>query len=465
MKFYISIVCLFLSSVAFSQQDLTIHLMPMVPQSIYTNPSFIPTPKVYVGFPGLSSMYFGVTHNGFAYKDLIRKRKDDSLYIDVDNALSKMTQKNFFSANVQIDLFSFGFKLKKKNYFSFSVAEKVAFKLGYPKDLMSLLWKGNGQFIGKTANFDGIGVNFTHYREYGLGYARVINDKLTVGIRPKYLLGMTNVNTTKSNISLYTNEADYALTAKSDILINSSIDSNIYAENGDFNNPDISTIVPMYKYLTNTENKGFGIDLGATYKLSERISFSASVIDWGSITWKSNIRNFSNKNGEFTFDGIDLNEFLSNTDTANSGLEKMLDSLQTIFELKESNESYKSPIGTKIYLTGAFNLTPKDKVGALVRFEIFNKMWHPSLTISYNKQIGNMLSLTANYSILNRSYSNVGFGMALNLGFWQIYATADNIWGAFYPTTARNAIIHFGMNFVFGYRKMKNNENVPQMRF
>lgn len=456
IKFLILFVSL--STFGFAQQDLTIHLMPMVPQSIYTNPSLMPTPKVYVSFPALSSIYFGLSHNGFAYKDIIRERpSDDSLYIDVDNALGKMAKKNYISTNFQLELFSFGFKVKKKNYFSVSISEKVAVKVGYPKDLFGLLWKGNGQYIGKTADFSGLGANITHYAEVGFGYTRVINDKLTVGIRPKYLLGMMNLYTKKSELTLKTAEEDYALTAKSNLIVNSSLDSNIYSKDGNGFDP--------IGYFLNTNNKGYAIDLGATYKLTQRISFSASVIDLGRIKWTTTPRNFVSPEAEYTFSGIDLNDFLSKADSNSSGIDKMTDSLKNTFKLTETNESYTSPVGTKIYLTGVFNLTPKDRVGALVRFEVFNGQLHPSYTLSYNKQIGSVLSLTANYSILNRSYSNVGFGMAVNLGFWQIYLTSDNVWGAFYPTTARNAIIHFGMNFVFGYRKMKDNANIPQMRF
>ena len=82
-----------------AQNDVSIHLLQSVPQSIYTNPSFSPQAKVYVGLPMLSSFYFGISHSGFAYRDVVKRRPDDTLYFDLDNMLDKMGSKNFLSAN------------------------------------------------------------------------------------------------------------------------------------------------------------------------------------------------------------------------------------------------------------------------------------------------------------------------------------------------------------------------------
>ena len=274
----------------FAQQDVTIHLMPIIPQSNYTNPAFLPTAKVHVGFPLLSSVYFGLSHNGFTYKDLIKRLPNDSLELTMNNVIDKLGKKNYISANIMDEIISFGFKLKK-NYFNFSLTEKLSFRFGYPRDLLSFLWKGNGQFVGETADFSGIGVNATHYREYALGFNREIIPKLTIGLRAKFLQGLFNVSTKKSDIAIEINENDFAHSINTDFLVNVSLPENA-KDPLDTNKNTSSNDFDPAKYLTNMKNKGYAFDIGASYKFKEKITFAASLIDFGFIHWTSNVYNY-----------------------------------------------------------------------------------------------------------------------------------------------------------------------------
>lgn len=439
---------------SYSQQDLTIHLMPIIPQSNYTNPAFKPVPKWYFGFPALSSFYIGVGHSGFVYKDLIHRRSDDSLEITMDKVLDKLGKTNYLSVNLMEELLSFGFKVKK-NYFSFSATEKISFRFSYPRDLISLAWKGNGneQFLGKTTDFTGIGINATHYREYAIGCARDISDKIVIGGRLKYLQGLMNVYTKRNMPIITINEEDFEHTAQTDFLINVSLPEEAYEKSDSLNNNDGFDVG---KYLMNSQNKGYGIDLGVSYKLNNKFSFGASVLDFGYIQWNSGLKNYTSSVESFTFDGIDIKQFFKKNDSVISDkFNDILDSLADIFKVKETENSYWSPLTTKLYLTGIYSLTPHDKVGLLVRSEFFNKGIHPALTVSYNKWFSNMLSATASYSIMNRSYMNIGFGLALNSENWQTYVTTDNLYCLFDPEGTRNVNVHFGFNYIFGYKETK----------
>ena len=91
--------------------------------------------------------------------------------------------------------------------------------------------------------------------------------------------------------------------------------------------------------------------------------------------------------------------------------------------------------------------------------------------VAYNYHLGNFLSATASYSIYNRSYSNLGLGVSVNLGPVEIYCLTDNIlaFGTLNPREnfisntsnsinidakkVRNGQIHFGLNLTFGREK------------
>ncbi len=468
-------------NISYAQQDLTIYNMQSIPQSSYTNPAFKPIPeyKFYIGFPALSSFYLGVGNTtGLKSKNNIIRRDDDSLSINFDNFVDKLKKRNFLSLQLQEEILSFGFR-QKKNYFSFSLTEKFFAHFSYPKDLMLLLWKGNGQFVGKTADFKGIGLNAMHYREYAVGMSHEINNRLTVGARGKLLFGKLNVNSKKTEISLYTDENTYDLTANSNILINTSIPEAMFEDSLDFD---------AGNYIMNTKNKGLAIDLGACYKLNNKFTFSASVIDLGYIKWKSDVKNYYNDNVSFTFEGFDIGDMLKyDTIDFDDVAEELLDSLADIFEIKDKSSSYSTMLNTKIYLSGVYNLTSKDRIGALIRTEFFNRAVHTALTLSYNRQFGKILNLSGSYSMRNRNYGNLGLGFALNLGSFQFYLISDNILGPLiydkyswteehdeyddngnktvsyeeqsimFPSYSRYMNVHFGINFIFGYRGPKKN--------
>jgi len=367
-----------LPTIATAQRDLTIYNLQSIPQTNYANPALMPDCKSYVGL-GVSSIYLGLSNSGFAYKDLIKKGIDDSLYLDVDNMVKKLKNMNYLNIQANYEILSFGFKVRK-NYFNLSTNVKSSVYFGYPKDFFNFIAYGNTPYINKgeqdVGNFK---INSNVYAEIALGMSRQINDKLSVGIRPKLLVGIANINTKKTNITMLstdsTNNNFYDITLKSDLLINAN--------------------VPENDYKFNFDNKGFAMDFGASYKLNKHFAFSASVVDLGSIRWKSNPKNYSSSgSNQYTFKGIDINNFFSKNDSADK-FEKLLDSIRTTFNIDSTRKSYTAPLVTKIYLSGTYFMSPKDRIGLLFRSDYFNKKLQVSYSLLYNRQFGKMLNMAA----------------------------------------------------------------------
>jgi len=455
---------------AIAQNDRTIQLMQSIPQSNYTNPALVPMGKWYFGFPALSSLYVGYGNTAFNYHNVVHSRsQDDSLMLDPQKVLNRMHKRNYIGVDVNEEILAFGFKAKKpKMFFTFSLSEKASVRFCMPKDLFSLLWQGNAQFLddNKKADFKWFGLNAIHYHELSLGASKVINDKLTLGIHAKLLIGLGNVRFKKSDISLYTNPSEdlaYDLTGDANVDVYSSIPGlTIYKNDTGYNRFDsVKVDFDAQKYITNFKNKGFAFDLGATYKLNDKISFAASVIDLCWINWKTNPQNFMDKSGAVTFDGIDFVQFLWQSDSVRKKLaQDMGDSLTKHFDLTPSEESYWAPLNTKVLLTGMYNLTEKDKIGVLVRGDFFNRTVHTSVTLSYNRKFYNWLYLTGSYSYYNRSFTNIGLGLAVLGGPFEFYVVSDNVLGDIWIENFQNIPIHFGINFIFGYKTPKDNKAI-----
>ncbi len=441
----------------FAQQDLTLYNMDVVPQRMYDNPAFKPSySTVNIGLPLISSQYFNFSNTGFKYSDLIKHGSDDSLHLNVPNMLKKLAKNNYLSVAYRTDLLSFGFQVKKKNYFSFNATEKIDVRFRYPKDFMNLLWNGNGAMMGQDVNLN-FTINATHYREYGFGFSREINDKLTIGVKLKYLYGMENVSTNLSNITLNTDPNYFALTAKSNVSVNTSgIDSN------EFKN------INVINYLFKKQNNGAGIDLGGVYKLNKKFTFSASITDLGFIHWQSSTTNLqsANSQGTFVYQGIDAAQFIGNpTLSVQDAMNTLKDSVVKALKIDTVHHSYTTMITSKIYLGANYNVTEKSNAGFLFYSEIFDKSIHPGISFSFNQKVGRWLCASASYSIFNRNYENVGLGLALNGGPVQFYVVSDNLLAAFYPQNAQNIHVHFGINLTFG-RKLpdRDKDGIPDKK-
>jgi hypothetical protein len=416
--------------------------MNYVPQRSYLNPGLIPEgSKIFVGIPAVSSCYLNISNSGFKYSDAIRHRQDDSLYIDYPNVISKLKKNNYLSVNFKEDIFSFGMRLEK-NYLSFHVSEKANVRFRYPKNFMEFLWKGNGAFLNKEVNIN-FGLDFSHYREYALGAARQINDKLSVGLKLKYLYGMENFYTQKADISLLTAEDDFAITAKGNIELNSS-------------GLDDSSEYSFADYAFKRKNNGFGMDLGLEYKVNEKFTLSASLLDMGFIKWQHQPNNYvsHDENAHFTFNGFELNQVINSDSSSTKDIGKALgDSLAKIFKIDTLHQSYKTKLSTQFYFASNFNLTNVSSAGVLLYGQFFDQTMHPGISFSYNHKFLEWLNLSASYSMYNRTFDNIGLGAAISGGPVQFYIATDNVLAMIFPQNAKNIHLHFGINLLFGKTK------------
>jgi hypothetical protein len=436
-------------SVAFitlkAQQEFTSYYMDALPQTSYLNPAKKFNGKFFIGLPGLSSTYLMYSNSSFAWSDVIQKN-NDSLVFNMSNLVSSLSPSNYMSFAAQTDLLSFGFRIGDRTSVSFNVSEKFRFKFLYPKDFMKFIDEGNTGFENNTAKFDGMGINMTHFREYGVAFNQsLLDDRLVVGARFKYLYGMENIDSKKFEVQVFTDPTTYEMQASGSVIINSS---------GLSDSMDIGQ-----DYLLNRKNTGFGLDLGATFALNEKIELNVSVVDLGFINWEHDVKNYVNDGSTFNFSGIDIDDFIlkKNVDSSdNSSLQRVLDSLGDAFSLEEKSEAYRSNLIAQIYIGGSYQLYEKGKAGVLIQNEYFKGKLNPSLTLSYNHKFNKWFHATASYTVINNSYNNVGGGIMVHPGPVQLYVVADNILGAIQPQNARHMQVRAGINLVFGKGKIND---------
>ncbi len=441
---------LLLMSKVYSQEHILYH-MDKLQQSIGENPAYQSGCKFYLGF--LTDINLNVVSDGFAFSDVVKKGGTPSDptatgYLDFDNLEKVLTNVNNVNLDFRYTPLSLGFWVKDL-YFTLDWTLVNSSRLSYPKGLLQSI-KGNAEFQGEDnpLTFSGIGVNTTVYNQFSLGASKKIMPGLVVGAKVKWLWGAADMSTKKSNINIYTLDGGEILRAKSDIELSTSFPVEYIEKNGlyepqlpkfeTWNNSDYT------KAFVLNNNRGWAFDLGATYKVFDDLTVSASVIDLGFINWKTNSVTLSN-NISYDFLPYDLNN--------ENFTQQLTDTLTSFGKVKKSDASYKTYLNTKIFLGVKYELTKMINFGIVTRTLFYDKKAHQSLSLSCNTNLLRGLMMSFSYTLMNRSYNNFGFGFAGKLGPAQLYLLFDNYGVAINPKTVKNVAVHLGINWLFGCRQ------------
>jgi hypothetical protein len=212
------------------------------------------------------------------------------------------------------------------------------------------------------------------------------------------------------------------------------------------------------------DNGGFGFDVGATYVFFDRLTVGLSVIDIGRLKWKNDLYGYQldPATAKYTFQGIDLEKVL-NGDT--DYMQEQADSLEKNFTFTDGRiKSYATPLPTKIYLSGNYQIRRNLTAGLLLFSEIYRGRFAPGAAVSLNKDFGRRVSGSLSYTATQRSFNNVGLGIALTpLPPIQLYVVTDHA----LVTDLKNLkyfTVRAGLNFVFGWDKVQERQTFPSER-
>ena len=436
----------FMQNKAFSQKNFTLYHLNETAQSNYLNPGFKQKNRVYISLP-IGMQNISLVNSGFKISDLIETRiQDDSLNLTAALAVSKMKPINYINLEMSNELFGFGFRVKK-SFFSFNATNRFQTRFSYPKDLFKIALEGNGKdFIGQRAAFDGLGVDLMSYVEYGLGYNRNVNDKLTVGGRVKLLSGIANIKTIKSQLGISTDPTSFDLT----------IDGKMQFNTSNLDTTALNDPAQISKSAYNFKNSGIALDLGGSYQLMKKLQLNASLLDLGYIRWSTNVTNYISSDVNYTFKGFDLNDSLSS--------KHLSDTITKVFNQHQEHGSYSTLLHAKFYLGAKYEFNKYFYSSALIYNEIVASKYTAGISLAMNTRLRNWLYASINYSAYGRSYNNIGFGLNLKGGPLQFYVMTDNILSIINPENAKHVQASFGLNIVIVPKRDKDEDGVPNKK-
>lgn len=409
-------------------------------QSTFVNPAFFPEKKWTLALPGFVAD--GSSSADIGLRELFPKNADGSTSFDVAKLLTKLEdENNTFKATYGLE--TIGFCLKTgKSAWSLTHSQRTAVEIGYPKNLVDLLWNGNAKFIGQTIEI-GPSLDAAAWQEFGLGFSTK-RGPLTLGGRAKMLLGGAAIRTDRTHISLYTGDEFqvYQLKLETDYGFQSAGEVLRLDTSGLGFDPTVS--FPSAKDVS-SKNIGFGFDLGGRLKLGEKASISASLLDLGSkIHWK-NEANYWLSHGTFEYDGVDLPpSTVLNSDSLD--LAGKLDSLNDILAFSKTATDFSTTLPTRAYLTGTFSPTEKWLFAATFFYQTGGeKESRQALAFAARRTFfKKLLSVGLHYSFDDRSVANLGATVGVRVPFFRIFATSDNVFSSLLPKQSSRVQFRIG---------------------
>lgn len=472
-KSFLLICGLMLSMSANAQYLRSSYFMEGASSRLQLNPGLQPT-RGYFNIPVIGSLNVGASSNVLGVEDI----KDildsgDNLFSN-DKLYSRLKDENHLNVNLNTDILSFGW-YKGKGFWSVNVGLRLDVDASLQKNMFEYLRQVN-EFSGintisdlKQLNggFQNTDVNVNSWMEVGLGYSHPVTDKLTVGGRMKVLLGVAKAQLKVNN---YKFDAQYDNTLAN--LTPEQINERI--QNGTLN-PNTELGRASYTadaYVSTTmkgggleydqdgmisgfdfagENAGvagmgLGVDLGASYKILDNLTVSASVLDLGYIKWKGSETTLATTNVTET-EKITASNYQEIADKYSNSDFLDMDRFNLKQEEGMSIGSEKKKLAATVVLAGEYALLNNMvSVGAIYTSRFVQPKTMNELTLSATVRPKNWFNAAVSYSPILASGKS--FGLALKLG--PVFVGTDYM---FFGKNSKSVNAFLGISCPMGKKK------------
>ena len=460
--FFIMLVCTLSANAQFLR---TSYFMEGTHYRQQLNPALTPT-KGYFNLPVIGAVNATVGSTSLGYQDIIDIIDDGDDFYTKPDFMNRLKDNNKLNVNFSTEILSAGW-YKGKNFWSFNIGLRTDIGANLTKNMFNFLNQMETiEDNWRNSNYDisGQQLNINAYTEIGLGLSRQINSRLTVGARVKALLGIGNMELKLNRVAMSANlPSDQQINQWSSESYWNSMTPSQAAQAAQelkdkFNNYHANLTVgaelkSSFKGLELQEEEGkdyvtdfdfdsgklgiagygFGIDLGASYKILDNLTVSASVLDLGFISWSKSSTKIASANP----DPIDIkgstyanmvdpnnpntvmnavnqlqNDAQGYMDRVTNGDVLDYDMLQ--LEVSDAKESRKSRLASILVLGAEYGFfNNKLAVGVLSTTRFVQPDALTELTFSANYRPKSWFNVALSYSAIQSAGKSFGLGLKL----------------------------------------------------
>ena len=405
---------LLLGMTVHAQYLRTSYFMEGTSSRLELNPGLQPM-RGYFNIPVLGSFNVGTSSNVLGINDIVDVLDSGEDIFLNDDLYSRLKSDNRLNVNLKTDVLSFGW-YAGKGFWNVNVGLRADVGASIPQSMFEYLRRVNNT-EDINGSFSNMNFNLNAYAEIGLGYSRQITEKLSVGGRVKVLLGIARAEMAVDNFDIYVDDAltngDYTelnpYQTYGSATVNARVSTTMKGGGLSFD----ETTGQIDGFDIDGSNfgiagAGFGIDLGASYKVWDNLTVSAAVLDLGFIKWKEGETTVAAPaNGSFEVTGSNYQDFLD-------GDFLSMDRFNFVQD-KEAAEDTKTTLASTILLAGECGLLDnKLSVGAIYTARFAEPKTLNELTFSATYRPKNWFNIAASYSPIQAGGKS--FGLALKLG-------------------------------------------------
>ncbi|MFA8298897.1 MAG: DUF5723 family protein [Hyphomicrobiales bacterium] len=439
---YILIAFLGFSGALIGQESNILNSLDNVPQGYEFNPAKKSPYKWYMGIPALSSIGIDYTNKNLKYYDFLRVNAYDSLELRKDEFIDNLEDGGSIELAQSIEILRAGLKIDE-HQFTFSLGLKNYQKISVSKELFDLALNGNAPFIGKNVTILDNEIDMLSYVEYALGYSTAIDSRWRVGGRVKLLTGLMNVTTKNSYARIFTDPEDYGINISTDFLVHASTPFSHIISDDDSGDQTVD-LGGMFG------NKGFAVDLGATFQPMPELELGVTVTDLGFINWSHNVKEIRSmkEDANFLYTGFELDDLFEDKKFNEDVLSDLSDSLKNELDIKEyPGESYNTMLRTRFILDGKYRFDKMNSLSAIWNSAIIGNRFRSSFAVNYNFDY-DFVGFAVGNTIANNWLFNPGAAFYIRGGAFQFYTVVDSF-SSMYLTKMRSMSVKFGFNLVF----------------
>ena len=456
------ILALLAMTVGHAQMSSLLYNSKHIPQKNMMNPAYFCNSGFYLSLPNLNLNL----ESPLSFNDIFIVKPVDGqniTYINNEAILASLDAKNELGLDLNVGLLGFGFKTKH-GFFSFSSQIRTNAQVGLPKDVLHFLVEGNIDENGQGRDLTLIDqdlLSFQTYAECGIGYGLNVNERLTVGARFKLLLGLANINTTNTHIDLSTDPNLNTLAVNMDYSVRMSAPIRLSVVG------DTALDIAFVKEIP--LNWGFATDLGAQYKITDKLTIAASILDLGRIHWTYRPTELHQKEGtgNITFGGLEWESMFKDGVYNDEFFNLLADSIVselTQFELDTLASDYWDAVPWRMNLSATYDFNRVLSASLMYRGERNRFNYYQSLTAGFNINLWDWMEIMACNTVNNfNDWVNPGVGVSLSLfKSLQFYALFDHV-SDMYLVDGKSFHFFFGINLMFGHeRKPKKTTNADR---